>query len=325
MSHLQQRTENNCLNCGAEVKGRYCHQCGQENVETKESFLHLLQHFFEDITHFDGKIWKTIKALLFQPAHLTKAYIDGKRMTYIHPIRMYLFISAIFFLFVFSFEPSIKEQVNQRKTINETKALSKNNELDSLESTFKIGNNEISEYQTVSSYDSAQSKLSKEKKDGWFIQNLTRQQIALSEKYHGDYREIGIVVLEKLRHNFSKILYISLPFAAFFTWLLYRRKKHLYFVDHLIFIIHIYCALFTIIFLNIVIDKMGVAIFHFKPGFFDSYNALISLVYVYICLINMFNEGYVKTFFKMASLVLLNSIVFTSLVILFFIFSLFTL
>ena len=38
--------------------------------------------------------------------------------------------------------------------------------------------------------------------------------------------------------------------------------------------------------------------FHFKPGFFDSYNALISLVYVYICLINMFGEGYVKTFFK---------------------------
>ena len=105
-----------------------------------------------------------------------------------------------FFLFIFSFEPSKKEQINQKKKISETSIHSKKNELDSLESSIKIGNNEISEYQTVSSYDSAQSKLSKDKKDGWFVHNITRQQIALTEKYHGDYKEIGIEVVEKLKY-----------------------------------------------------------------------------------------------------------------------------
>ena len=102
MSHLKQRTENNCLNCGTEVAGRFCQNCGQENVEVKESFLHLIRHFLEDITHFDGKLWKTLKQLLFKPGKLTQHYMDGKRASYIHPIRMYLFISAVFFFFIFT-------------------------------------------------------------------------------------------------------------------------------------------------------------------------------------------------------------------------------
>jgi hypothetical protein len=102
MSHLKERIEKDCLNCGATVQGRFCQQCGQENVEVKESFSHLLMHFVEDLTHFDGKLWKTLKLLLFKPGKLTQFYMDGKRATYIHPIRMYLFISAVFFLFMFT-------------------------------------------------------------------------------------------------------------------------------------------------------------------------------------------------------------------------------
>lgn len=97
MSHLKERNEKNCLNCGTTVAGRFCHQCGQENVEVKESFLQLLRHFVEDLTHFDGKLWKTLKLLLFKPGSLTKFYMDGKRASFIHPIRMYLFVSAVFF------------------------------------------------------------------------------------------------------------------------------------------------------------------------------------------------------------------------------------
>ena len=38
MSHQKERVEKNCLNCNAEVQGRFCQVCGQENIETKESF-----------------------------------------------------------------------------------------------------------------------------------------------------------------------------------------------------------------------------------------------------------------------------------------------
>ena len=102
MSHLKERKEKNCLNCQAEVIGRYCHVCGQENLEPKETVWHLVQHFFNDITHFDGKFFETVKDLLRKPGFLSLEYMRGRRMSYLNPIRMYVFTSAIFFIIVFS-------------------------------------------------------------------------------------------------------------------------------------------------------------------------------------------------------------------------------
>jgi hypothetical protein len=112
VSHHQERKEKNCLNCNAEVTGRFCQVCGQENIEPKESFWTLATHFVHDLTHFDGKFFSTLKYLLFKPAYLSKEYLRGKRTSYLHPIRMYVFTSAIFFLIFFNFyqtEDSSKE------------------------------------------------------------------------------------------------------------------------------------------------------------------------------------------------------------------------
>ncbi|MDE3247848.1 MAG: DUF3667 domain-containing protein [Bacteroidota bacterium] len=102
MSHSKERAEKICLNCGAVLTGRYCHVCGQENIEPRESFWGLVAHFFNDITHFDGKFFSTGKYLLTRPGFLSAEYIKGRRASYLHPIRMYVFTSAFFFIIVFS-------------------------------------------------------------------------------------------------------------------------------------------------------------------------------------------------------------------------------
>ena len=102
MSHRPERKEKNCLNCGTTVQGKYCQVCGQENAEPKETFWGMVTHFFYDITHFDGKFFTTLKDLLFLPGFLSAEYMKGKRMSYLNPIRMYVFTSAIFFLIFFS-------------------------------------------------------------------------------------------------------------------------------------------------------------------------------------------------------------------------------
>ena len=102
MSHLKERKEKVCLNCKADLVGRYCHVCGQENLEPKETVWHLVQHFFNDITHFDGKFFETVKYLMLKPGFLSKEYMAGRRMSYLNPIRMYVFTSAIFFIILFS-------------------------------------------------------------------------------------------------------------------------------------------------------------------------------------------------------------------------------
>jgi Protein of unknown function (DUF3667) len=102
VSHFAERKEKSCLNCNAVVQGRFCHICGQENVEPKETLWHLISHFFQDITHFDGKFFGTLRYLLFKPGFLSREYMLGRRASYLNPIRMYVFTSAFFFLFFFS-------------------------------------------------------------------------------------------------------------------------------------------------------------------------------------------------------------------------------
>ena len=102
LSHLNERKQKNCLNCNAQVYGKYCHICGQENIEPAETVWHLVTHFFNDITHFDGKFFSTLKLLIFKPGFLPAEYRMGRRAAYLNPVRMYIFTSFIFFLVFFS-------------------------------------------------------------------------------------------------------------------------------------------------------------------------------------------------------------------------------
>lgn len=95
------RKEDNCLNCNATLQGKFCHVCGQENLQIKESFGHVMNHAISDYFHFDHQFFNTLKPLLLQPGKLTLEYMAGRRMQYLHPIKMYIFISLIFFLLLF--------------------------------------------------------------------------------------------------------------------------------------------------------------------------------------------------------------------------------
>ncbi len=90
-----------CLNCGAELSGEYCHQCGQKKIHRHDfSLKHFVSHLVHEFTHLDSnKVFKTFFALLFRPGLLTAEYLAGRKGSYINPIRIYLTFSALYFLF----------------------------------------------------------------------------------------------------------------------------------------------------------------------------------------------------------------------------------
>ncbi|HEY0896832.1 MAG TPA: DUF3667 domain-containing protein, partial [Sphingobacteriaceae bacterium] len=94
------RAEKNCLNCGYEVDQKYCSNCGQPNVELREPFWHFIGHSISHYFHFDSKFFHTLRPLLTEPGRLTLEYLAGKRMTYLHPVSMYIFVSIVYFLVV---------------------------------------------------------------------------------------------------------------------------------------------------------------------------------------------------------------------------------
>jgi hypothetical protein len=91
---------NKCKNCEHRLQAAdlFCAQCGQESRDSGESMHAFVQHFLSDYFTFDSKIVRSFRPLLFNPGFLTAEFLVGRRVRYIPPLRMYLFISIVFFL-----------------------------------------------------------------------------------------------------------------------------------------------------------------------------------------------------------------------------------
>ena len=92
------RAGSQCRNCGAEAPEAYCPRCGQgtdEALPTARAFAHelVLHHFAAE-----GRIWRTLKALILHPGRLTVEYLRGRKAAYVPPLRLYLTTSVVFFL-----------------------------------------------------------------------------------------------------------------------------------------------------------------------------------------------------------------------------------
>ncbi len=98
MNHY--RAEKTCLNCGYQVDQKYCSNCGQPNVELREPFWHFIGHSISHYFHFDSKFFHTLRPLLTEPGRLTLEYLAGRRMAFLHPVSMYIFVSIVYFLIV---------------------------------------------------------------------------------------------------------------------------------------------------------------------------------------------------------------------------------
>ncbi len=347
LSHLKERKEKNCLNCNAHVQGKYCHICGQENIEPAESAWHLITHFFNDITHFDGKFFSTLKLLITKPGFLSAEYKRGRRASYLNPVRMYVFTSFIFFIILFSvFSPNdaefnstmvsgeTKESIDKMDSVtfaNFTKTLTKgkrslsreeyNVYIDSLtnDSSYTImGKN----YKSMAEYDSMvkAGKIS----DSWLTRTITKKNIDMKKKYRNQ-QEAMKSFWEKLTHYFPQILFLSLPFFALFLRLIYVRRKDFYFVAHGIYSVHLYIfyfiSLLVLLGLGRVQDWLGWSIFNWLQA-----AVLIFLfIYEYKAMRNFYGQRRAKTFFKFFLAILGRFIIILLLFILFFFLSVYNL
>ena len=97
-----------CANCGATVVGHYCSNCGQRFEHEIHSVWHFTREATEDLTHADSRLWGTLYALLFKPGFLTREFLDGRRVRYLPPLRLYLVLSVAFFLIISSVHHEVR-------------------------------------------------------------------------------------------------------------------------------------------------------------------------------------------------------------------------
>jgi hypothetical protein len=86
-----------CLNCGAELHGKYCHACGQPVKGMIRPLSGMLHDVADTIFNIDSRVFHTLLPLYLQPGFLTREYFAGRRTRYVTPFRLYFFLSVIAF------------------------------------------------------------------------------------------------------------------------------------------------------------------------------------------------------------------------------------
>ncbi len=294
MSHLKQREEKYCLNCNAVVNDRYCSICGQENLEPQESLWHLITHFFNDITHFDGKFFGSVKYIVTKPGFLTSEYVAGRRMAYLNPIRFYVFTSALFFFIMFSFflhDKDLKLDENEPVYLSKKDSIAQVNSLPTAAIDSALANEGIKKSKLINIIDS--SKRASKNRSGiilgksdyrdrkqfdsldkmgkvnisFFKRALINKRFELDEKYNGNRAKVSNALLDNLLHLIPQVLFFSLPFFALLLKLLYIRQKKYYYVAHVIFTLHLYIFIYILL---LVINILGeLAEFNYLGWLYD--------------------------------------------------------
>lgn len=225
-----------CENCGAEATGRYCAFCGQRRQAPVHSLWHFMQEATEDLTHADSRLWRTLGALLFQPGFLTREFLDGRRARYLPPVRLYLVISVLFFMWA----SVTHDQVRVLQIRNSDHGPSKAVLTPLDEGTFGA----------VLPGESAAQHAERVCSRGVNYDGPWRERLqpAAHRACVRLVMDNGRSLPEVFMHNVPRALFIFLPLLAGAMMLMYWRPRH-YYVEHLLLFLHNHAFVFLLLLL----------------------------------------------------------------------------
>ncbi|MGB3464344.1 MAG: DUF3667 domain-containing protein [Cyclobacteriaceae bacterium] len=296
----------------------FCPNCGQENTNRNVNFKDLVREFFNNYFSFDSKFGRSFKPFFLRPGKLTNEFIRGRRVNYANPIRLYLILS-LFFFFVLSKYNSVHNDdrgkgqisfnIEDDKVPDEVALEKKEKEKEKILKQLETAEKEVaSQSDTTSSwpFGSKKNRLT-------FIKYSNDLTITESQLY--DSMDItGLSTFDKLSlkqtirivrssnkemigyviEQMPFMMFIMLPIFALIMKLLYHRRKHNYII-HLVHALHQHSLKFFLIGLAFTI---GIFLERTLAARLITGAFILSIIYVYISFINVYKQGYIKTFLK---------------------------
>jgi hypothetical protein len=282
--------KNICPNCGLQMKAeyRFCPQCGQENHDFNVSMTHLMAEAIEGFLHFDSKSFHTLRTLLFKPGFLTSEFIQGRRNQYVPPVRLYIFISFLFFLLLAL--PAGKENRSDKEN-------SQNLSQDFSITFYGINSLDLRGMKQAQ----LDSVMQVHQIKPTVINRYSIKQMA---RISSGNREEFIHVLRKA---VSYMMFVLMPVFGFFVYILHRKKEKWY-IRTLVFSVHFHCFIFLTLIVCLLINRL-VNI----PGLF-LIPTVIFPVYLFLALRHLYGTSRCMTFLRIMIITLLQAV---SMVVLF--------
>ncbi len=95
-----QATPVTCKTCGIQFQGRFCNNCGEKVLHPHDkSISHFIEEAFHFITHFDTKIFRSLRLMFAKPGFVAMEYCEGRRRKYFSPVSMFMIGVVIYLLF----------------------------------------------------------------------------------------------------------------------------------------------------------------------------------------------------------------------------------
>jgi hypothetical protein len=288
-----------CLNCNEEINNsNYCSNCGQLNSDKRLTLRQIFKEFIGDYFTFDSKFFKSLVPLLIKPGYLTREYLRGRRVTYIFPLRLYIFTTFLFFFVVtVNTKLDFDKFANGDRPIDSTKVDETNIEKSSLaknsfEEKIKAKTEQEVNY-SVNSTDSTKeinirgpgfefSFDDDEKDESPFVRYMNNK-----GKYLAGFEDGSSLFWKEVINQLPKVMFLLLPLFALILKLLYSRKKILY-VEHLVFSLHIHTFIFIMLIIASLIANVYIIF------------GIIFLIFVYIFLsqYKFYEQSIIKSLFK---------------------------
>ncbi|RYZ42741.1 MAG: DUF3667 domain-containing protein [Sphingobacteriales bacterium] len=269
-------------------------------------------HFFNDLTHFDGKFFETLKLLLIRPGFISDAYIRGQRTKYLDPIRMYLFVSAIFLLFAVTFistpdyvnvseHPEYKSRVDSLRKVNYADKLSQVTIEEKAGYDIYIINLPENMRHGKKHYDSVRLAEGKKRPQGLMTSYVTGKVLNMYQSYDANPYNFFPKAIKAFLSSLSKIFFISLPvFVMLLSFIYISGSTNKNAVAHGIFSLHYYSVSFIIIIILSVISWA-----FSTTSFAAQADNMIFLVwqlglfiYLFLAMKRFYRQGLFKTFLK---------------------------
>ena len=247
-----------CRNCGAELAGEYCHQCGQSARSLRRPFWTLVKESVETLFVMDGRIAQTLPALMLYPGRVSRDYLDGRRARFIPPFRLYVFASLIFFVLLpltlgqgIGFDPSMggidtaREQLEQARDSGE---MTEEEYRDALEG-LGLADSILRGRDPETPQDVPDRTGSPPPAAGMPPEALEALQEAGRT---GDLDATGLAFVRdnasrlwaETRRWVPRIMFVLLPVYAALLALVYLWRRRFLYFDHLIVSLHFHAALF---------------------------------------------------------------------------------
>ena len=223
-----------CANCQAPLSGAYCAQCGQRYEAHPHSVAEFTHEAIEGVTHADSRFWQTLWLLIARPGVLTREFIEGRRVRYLPPFRLYLVLSVLLFLVITIIVPLGSDQPETAET---SPAAANQNDQTAAPA------NETPEQRVARMCQGGGLGMVSGETEKELLSNCRK--IAVDN---------GHAFGQALLHNVPRALFVLIPLLALVMKAMYWRR---YYVEHLLFFIHNHA--FTFVLYTVVIVAMKIS------------------------------------------------------------------